>query len=166
MKNLYVKGHQVSLVNENSDPIDINLNKYVDHSSIFKIKEYFNKSTESNFLEITPNDIKKEIKSLDSSEKRVHLKILLQNISIKCKIYVRHYKIYIPRKLYKKDFSKESHLFFLKNNIFLVKNYRPVSVLPTVFKIFERIMQKQIVDYINQYLLHCYVGTEKASLHK
>ena len=57
MKNLCVKGPQVSHVNENSDPIDINLNKYVDHSSIFKIKEYFNKS---NLSEVTPNYIKKE----------------------------------------------------------------------------------------------------------
>ena len=68
MKNLYVKGLQVSHVNVNSDPIDINLNKYVDHPSILKVKEYFNKSTESIFLE-TPNDIEKEIKSLDSSKK-------------------------------------------------------------------------------------------------
>ena len=57
MKNLDVKGPQVSHVNENSDPIDITLNKYVDLSKIFKTKEYFNKSTESNFLEVTPNDI-------------------------------------------------------------------------------------------------------------
>ena len=28
------------------------------------------------------------------------------------------------------------------------KNYRPVSVLPTVSKIFERLLDKQIVDYI------------------
>ena len=69
MKNLYVKGPQVSHVNVNSDPIDINLNKYVDHPSILKVKEYFNKSTESIFLEVTPNDIEKEIKSLDSSKK-------------------------------------------------------------------------------------------------
>ena len=68
---------------------------------------------------------------------------------------------YIGRKnCTKKDFSKESH------RIFLVKNYRPVSVLPTVSKIFERIMQKQTINYINQYLFPCYVGTEKASLHK
>ena len=52
----------------------------------------------------------------------------------------------------KKNFPKEPHLFF-KKNIFLVKNYRPVSVLPTVFKIFEQIIQKQIIDYINQYLI-------------
>ena len=57
MKNLYVKGPQVSHVNENSDPIDIALNKYVDHPSIFKIKEYFNKPTECNFLEVTPDNI-------------------------------------------------------------------------------------------------------------
>ena len=69
VKNLYIKGTQVSHVNENSDPIDINLNKYVDHPSIFKIKEYFNKYTESNFLEITPNNIKKQIKNLDSPKK-------------------------------------------------------------------------------------------------
>ena len=37
-----VKGTQVSRVNENSDPIDIVLNKYVDYPSIFKMKEYFN----------------------------------------------------------------------------------------------------------------------------
>ena len=69
MKNLYIKGPQVSHVNENPDPIDIALNKYVNHSSIFKIKEYFNKPTECNFSETIPNDIKKEMKSLDSSKK-------------------------------------------------------------------------------------------------
>ena len=33
-----------------------------------------------------------------------------------------------------------------------VENYRPVSVLPTVSKIFERMMQKQITDYIRKCL--------------
>ena len=33
-----------------------------------------------------------------------------------------------------------------------VKNYRPVSVLPTVSKIFERLIQKQTSEYINQFL--------------
>ena len=33
-----------------------------------------------------------------------------------------------------------------------VKNYRPVSVLPTVSKIFEQLMQKQKSEYINHLL--------------
>ena len=42
MKTLDAKGPQVSHVNEDYDPIDIALNKYVSHPSTFKIKEYFN----------------------------------------------------------------------------------------------------------------------------
>ena len=48
MKNLDDKGPQVSHVNEDSDPIDIALNRYVVHPSIFKIKEYFNEPIECN----------------------------------------------------------------------------------------------------------------------
>ena len=103
MKNLYVKWHNVSLVNENSDPTDINLNKYVDHPSIFKIKEYFNKYTDSNFLEITPNNIKKQLKNLAPKKtpkclnKGQDMSIVMRYIGqIKCT---------------KKDFPKEPHLF-------------------------------------------------------
>jgi len=41
---------------------------------------------------------------------------------------------------------------FKKNDPISAKNYRPVSVLPTVSKVFERIMQKQIVNFMNAYL--------------
>ena len=34
----------------------------------------------------------------------------------------------------------------------LAKNYRPVSVLPCTSKIFERIMQKQLMSYVDQHL--------------
>ena len=51
------KDFRYFMFNENSDPIEIALNKYVNHPSIFKIKEYFNKPTECNFLEVTPDNI-------------------------------------------------------------------------------------------------------------
>ena len=37
---------------------------------------------------------------------------------------------------------------FKKKDKTFVENYRPISVLRTVSTIFERIMQKQITDYI------------------
>ena len=40
---------------------------------------------------------------------------------------------------------------FKKDNPLLAKNYRPVSVLPTVTKIFERLMWKQLNEHINQF---------------
>ena len=69
MKNLDVKGPQVSNFNENSETIGIAFNKYFDHPSIFKIKEYFNKAPQCNFQEVAPNNLKKEIKSLYSSKR-------------------------------------------------------------------------------------------------
>ena len=69
LKTLDFKKPPVSPVNEDSDPIDIALTKYVDHPSILKIKEYFNEPTEFNFSEVITNDIQTEIKNLDSSKK-------------------------------------------------------------------------------------------------
>ena len=43
----------------------------------------------------------------------------------------------------------------------LAKNYRPVSVLPVISKIFERIMQKQISDYIDEHLSQYLCGYRK-----
>ena len=96
MKNLDVKGPQVSHVDEDSDPIDIALNKYVDHLSTFEIKEYFNEPTECNFSKVIPNDIKKETKILDSSEEGTYV--------------ARYYAIHGPKKLY------EKRLFFTKGS--------------------------------------------------
>ena len=48
-----------------------------------------------------------------------------------------------------------------KDNPLLAKKYSPVSVLPTVSKIFEGTMQKQIIDYINQYLFSLVIWIQK-----
>ena len=53
-----------------------------------------------------------------------------------------------PNKLKLADVS----LVFKKENPLLAKNYRPVSVLPTVTKIFEKIMQNQLNKHINRFL--------------
>ena len=64
-----------------SDSIDSALNKYDDHSSISKKKEYFNKPTEFNFWEIMPNNFEKETKKkLDSSKKGIFKNITLKSL--------------------------------------------------------------------------------------
>ena len=41
---------------------------------------------------------------------------------------------------------------FKKEDASVLKTYRPVSVLPVASKIYERIMQKQILEYIDKHL--------------
>ena len=52
--------------------------------------------------------------------------------------------------------AEEFSTFFENAN--LTKNYRPVSVLPIVSKIFERLLQKQTISYIDQYLSNFLCG--------
>ena len=48
-----------------------------------------------------------------------------------------------------------------KENSTKVKNYRPVNVLPTMSKIFEQLMQKEISEYINRFLSPFLFGYRK-----
>ena len=41
------------------------------------------------------------------------------------------------------------------------QNYRPISLLPAVSKVFERIMYNQLFDYIGTFSLHFWVAFEK-----
>ena len=41
---------------------------------------------------------------------------------------------------------------FKKEDKNLAKNYRPVSVLPTLSEVFEKIMQKQVINHVNTFL--------------
>ena len=49
-----------------------------------------------------------------------------------------------------------------KDDSMLAENYRPVIVLPCVSKIFERIMQKQLFQYIEKILSPFLYGYRKA----
>ena len=52
-------------------------------------------------------------------------------------------------------------LVFKKEDASLLKNYRPVSVLAVVSKTYERIMQKQILEYIDKHLFPHLCGYRK-----
>ena len=55
---------------------------------------------------------------------------------------------------------------FKKKSLFLEKrNYRPVSVLFALSKILEKLMQQQIVSYMEKFLTHTYVAIEKILIH-
>ena len=50
---------------------------------------------------------------------------------------------------------------YQKKDPTLVENYRPVSVLPTVAEVFERIIQKQFSSFINDFLSPYSCGYKK-----
>ena len=63
----------------------------------------------------------------------------------------------LPNSLKMADIAP-GHKKFDKSN---KDNYRPVSILPTISKVFERNMFEQIDTYMSDYLSNTYVGLEK-----
>ena len=66
-------------------------------------------------------------------------------------------KLYFPNKLKLADITP----VYKKKDPTLVENYRPVSVLPSVSKIFERIIQKQFSNFVDQFLSPYLCGYRK-----
>ena len=70
------------------------------------------------------------------------------------------------KKIMQKNFPNELKLaditpILKKDDSMLAKNYIPVSVLPCVSKIFERIMQKQLFQYVEKFLSPFLCGYRK-----
>ena len=55
---------------------------------------------------------------------------------------------------------------YKKSDPTLVSNYRPISVLPTMSKVFERLMHHQVSEYIDKHLSPFCVVTERDSILK
>ena len=137
------------------DDIDIIINTYRGHPSILKIKEMMIISKRFEFKNMTPEEVEKEIKKLNPKNacwERSPTKILstndivshhlsnIYNTSTNDQKYPISLKVADVTPIHK---SKEK---------FLVKNYRPVSLIPIVSKLFERNMFDQISSYIEKFL--------------
>ena len=138
-----------------TDPIDIALRKYEVHPSVLRIKETVSHSTFS-FTEVGLTEVGEELENLNPKKantyKNIPPRFLKENSDI-CSssilrivnngINVSHF----PDELKLADVTP----VFKKEDPTNVKNYRPVSVLPVMSKVFERIMQKQINMYIEKF---------------
>ena len=172
VENLDITGYNVgddlhSLNNnkKNNSISDV-IYKYRDHPSVFKIKQ--NVLNEENFTFCLKNEIEiaNAINSLNrnkpSTFSNIPTKILIDTSDISApyitKIYnnsILHAKFPFSMKLaditpaHKKDDRSDK------------SNYRPISILPAISKVFERLMHDQISNYIDKYLSPYLCGFRK-----
>ncbi len=140
---------------------------FENHPSIIDIKEMIDISSEFSFSKVSHSDIKLELKNLKTNKaatfNNISPKQLKQVTDIIVDPLVKIWNIEIienqkfPSRLKCADLTP----IFKKLECILVKNYRPVSILPVVSKIFERIMQKQINLYCEKYLSPYLCGFRK-----
>ena len=155
-------------VTENlNNPVEIALKKFENHPSIIDIKRMVDLESEFVFSKISGADIKQELQSLKTRKASTHMSIptkhLKQVIDIIIEPLVEIWNneiidnLKFPTKLKYADITP----IFKKLECILMENYRPVSLLPVVSKMFERIMQKQMNSYIEKFLSPYLCGYRK-----
>ena len=134
--------------NDVFDPVLKAIKKYSAHPSVLSIKEKMNNNVFS-FREVTYEEILNEINSLDTSKSTqsedIPFKIINDNADIFANFILQSFNKYIidgkfPDQLKIADVSP----IFKKGNYNDKTNYRPVSILPSLSKVYERLIYNQI----------------------
>jgi len=149
-----------------ADPIDRLIDEYKNHPSILTIKSKMENTTQFSFKETSLLEIENEIKDLDPKKaitfQNIPPKILKLSINT-CSSSLQ--KLFnnclltgeFPVELKWADITP----IFKKGDPTLSSNYRPISVLPLISKIFERLMQNQLIQYFDDFLSPYLCGYRK-----
>ena len=134
--------------NDVFDPVLKAIKKYSANPSVLSIKEKMNNNMFS-FRKVTYEEILNEINSLDTSKSTqsedIPFKVIKDNADIFANFIIQGFNKCIidgkfPDQLKKADVSP----VFKKGNHNDKTNYRPVSILPSLSKIYERLIYNQI----------------------
>ena len=132
------------------DPVKIALKKFESHPSIIYINEKVTVENKFSFSKVRICDMVLEIRNLKTKKASTFMNIPTKQLKKDTEIIEEPLmqiwnneivdNMKFPTKLKYADITP----IFTKLECIIVNNYRPVSILPVVSKIFERIMQKQI----------------------
>ena len=109
------------------------------------------------FTEVSQSEIEKEIKNLNvkkaTTHKNIPPKVLKTSAMVTAETLLQLFKQALttgefPSNLKNADVTP----VFKKNNLLSKESYRPFIVLPTISKVFEKLMQNQIYLHINSFL--------------
>ena len=164
--NLEINKTFLSCTEGISDPILKVIKMYEKHPSIILIKEHVTKSDKFSFSKVTVNDAEKELTLLDTGKSclksDIPTKVLKDNINLFSTILSNSFNEsqetgYFPDKFKMADITP----VFKKGVRTSVSNYRPISILSNLSKVFERFMHKQISEYFERFLSKFQCGFRK-----
>ena len=143
-------------INEN-DPILRVIHKYEQHPSIIKIKEMVGNDAHFTFSYVDNRTIMHEIYSLKTSktnpQNSIPANIMKENCDLfSKKIHIDFLQAIVGGIFTTKMKNADVSPVFKKGGHLNKSNYRPVSILPSDSKIFEKLMFSQINNFIDPYL--------------
>ena len=133
-----------------SNPVEIAIRKFENHPSVQAIKQSILVNQDFYFSDTEVSDILKETTALNNKNNGTLKEV--SDIRAPALNDIWNNEI-ITKKCFPINLKlADVTPVFNKEDALLLKNYKPVRVLPVVSKIYERIIQKQILEYIDKHL--------------
>ena len=156
------------LANNISDPILKCVVKYRNHPSILAIGEVCKKHPRRpfSFSKINREEILEEILKLETSkacqDTDIPTKIIKENADIFADILLARFNDSVEKSNFP-SFLKKANItpVFKKGDRNSKDNYRPVSILPNISKIFERCIFRQLYSFMFEFLAKYQCGFRK-----
>ena len=140
------------------------IKEFEDHTSILKIKEHVVVEEEFSFVQVSLETVNKELKALNTKKAFPFMNIPPQQLKDAIGVIDRfiqgiwNNEILVNRKF--PDKLKVADITPVHKKLSTVSktNYRPVSVLAVVSKVFERFIDNQTNDYIENPAIYAVIG--------
>ena len=144
-----------SFVDNISDPTLKAILKYRNHPSIIAIRKKYKISECFKFTEVDQKDIEKEILKLDlnkaSQSSDIPTKIVIENVDIFGDFICTSYNNTVKSSQFYQNLKlADITPAYKKGKKDMKENYRPVSILPNLSKIFEKLMFKEMSQFFDK----------------
>ena len=148
------------------DPVEIAVEKYKHHPSIGKIKDKVNHGTFFEFQPITMQAVNDELSRLNTKKASTIESIPPQILKENEDIFAPLLSTIFNNSLLQKTFPEDLKLgditpLFKSDKTTEKRNYRPITVLSALSKVFERLLYAQMVDFADTFLVPYLCGFRK-----
>ena len=148
------------------DPIDEIIYAYKTHPSILKINEIIHTNTKFLFNKVTNKQIEKQIIELKSKKSAgaddIPPKIIKDSFAILTPPLTTLFNTSVEEAFFPSNLKNANITpIFKKDDSTKKSNYRPISILPSISKIFERLMFQQMTSYVSNLLSPYLCGFRK-----
>ena len=153
--------------NQLINPIKKAVNKFKNHTSILKMKEEYGQDDTFSFKYILLTEMTNEIIGLNNSKaipkETIPVKIIKENIDIFSSILHNNFNNNIYSGLFPQNLklADVSPLYKMKGDKHQKSNYRPVSILHAISKVYERLLFHQLNEYFETKLSKYQCGYRK-----
>ena len=135
------------------------IKNFSQHPSILKIKENTNFSACFSFRTVSKADLLYQLNSLDPAKATqkcdIPTKIIKKNYDIFSEFLLENFKNIILTSLFPEQLKyADVKPIFKKDSRNDKRNYRPVSILSIISKIYERLLYKQLETYQKYYFVY------------